>query len=45
LEKLLEDISFTATDRGGEVIEITPQIVKDRVGELVNGGDLSKFIL
>jgi len=45
LEKLLEDISFTATDRGGEVIEITPQIVKERVGELVNGGDLSKFIL
>ena len=45
LEKLLEDISFTATDRGGEVIEITPQLVKERVGELVNGGDLSKFIL
>jgi ATP-dependent HslUV protease ATP-binding subunit HslU len=45
LEKLLEDISFTATDRGGESIEITPKIVKERVGNLVNGGDLSKFIL
>jgi ATP-dependent HslUV protease ATP-binding subunit HslU len=45
LEKLLEDISFSATDRGGEAIEITSETVKERVGDLVNGGDLSKFIL
>jgi len=45
LEKLLEDISFTATDREGEIIEITPTVVQERVGDLVNGGDLSKFIL
>jgi ATP-dependent HslUV protease ATP-binding subunit HslU len=45
MEKLLEEISFTATDRAGEKIEITADIVKDRVGGLVAGGDLSKFIL
>lgn len=45
LEKLLEDISFTATDREGETIEITSSLVQDQVGGLVKGGDLSKFIL
>jgi ATP-dependent HslUV protease ATP-binding subunit HslU len=45
LEKLLEEISFTATDRQGESIEITAGLVQDRVGGLVDGGDLSKFIL
>nr|HIL74071.1 AAA family ATPase [Rhodospirillales bacterium] len=45
LEKLLEDISFTATDREGETIEITSDVVQERVGSLVNGSDLSKFIL
>ena len=45
LEKLLEEISFTATDREGEAIVITEEIVQERVGGLVDGGDLSKFIL
>jgi ATP-dependent HslUV protease ATP-binding subunit HslU len=45
MEKLLEEISFTATDRAGESVEITAEMVQERVGELVTGGDLSKFIL
>jgi len=45
MEKLLEDISFSATDRGGEEIEITAQMVQDQVGDLAQKGDLSKFIL
>jgi len=45
MEKLLEEISFTATDRSGEKIEITPSLVQERVAGLVDGGDLSKFIL
>jgi len=45
MEKLLEEISFTATDRAGESVEITAEVVQERVGELVTGGDLSKFIL
>ncbi len=45
LEKLLEEISFTASDRGGETIDITPQYVRDTVQELAKNTDLSKFIL
>ncbi|GAA0586905.1 ATP-dependent protease ATPase subunit HslU [Caenispirillum bisanense] len=45
LERLLEEISFTASDRDGETIAITPQLVQDRVGGLAQKGDLSKFIL
>lgn len=45
LEKLLEDISFTATDRGGETVKITPELVQSQVGDLAKKGDLSKFIL
>ena len=45
IEKLLEEISFTATDRGGETIVIDPQMVQERVGELAKNADLSKFIL
>ena len=45
LEKLLEDISFTATDRGGETVKITPDLVQSQVGDLAKKGDLSKFIL
>ncbi len=45
LERLLEDISFTASDRDGETIAITPELVQDRVGGLAQKGDLSKFIL
>jgi len=45
LEKLLEDISFTAADRAGETILIDARLVRDRVGSLVKDGDLSRFIL
>ncbi|WP_193366761.1 ATP-dependent protease ATPase subunit HslU [Pelagibius marinus] len=45
LEKLLEEISFTATDRGGETILIDAEMVRSRVGELAKNADLSKFIL
>ena len=45
LEKLLEEISFTATDRGGETIVIEAAEVHERVGELAKDADLSRFIL
>tara|TARA_R110002095_G_scaffold70553_2_gene60122 strand:- start:816 stop:2159 length:1344 start_codon:yes stop_codon:yes gene_type:complete len=45
MEKLLEEISFTASDRGGESIVITADYVRDHVEELVKSTDLSKFIL
>ncbi len=45
MEKLLEEISFTATDRAGETVTIDADHVRDQVGELVKDADLSKFIL
>ena len=45
MEKLLEDISFTATDRSGETIVIDAEVVNERVGDLLKGGDLKRFIL
>lgn len=45
MEKLLEEISFTASDRSGETVVITAEYVRDHVEELANSTDLSKFIL
>lgn len=45
LEKLLEEISFTATDRGGETIQIDAELVRNNVAELAKDTDLSRFIL
>ncbi|MDD9924734.1 MAG: ATP-dependent protease ATPase subunit HslU [Rhodospirillaceae bacterium] len=45
LERLLEEISFTAADRGGETIRITDSEVRDQVEDLAKNADLSKFIL
>ena len=45
MERLLEEISFTATDRGGETIVIDADMVRERVGELLKNADLTKFIL
>ena len=45
IERLLEEISFTATDRGGETIVVDAEMVKERVEKLAKNADLSKFIL
>ncbi|MGE3475456.1 MAG: ATP-dependent protease ATPase subunit HslU [Rhodospirillaceae bacterium] len=45
LEKLLEEISFTATDRSGETFIVTADYVQSQVGALAKKGDLSRFIL
>jgi ATP-dependent HslUV protease ATP-binding subunit HslU len=45
MERLLEEISFDASDRKGESIKIDGEMVRDRVGELAKDTDLSKFIL
>ena len=45
IEKVLDDISFNATDRSGETITIDEKYVKDNLGNLVKDTDLSKFIL
>ncbi|MBL4616304.1 MAG: ATP-dependent protease ATPase subunit HslU [Robiginitomaculum sp.] len=45
MEKLLEDISFTASDRSGETIRIDTNYVVKQLGDLAKNTDLSKFIL
>jgi ATP-dependent HslUV protease ATP-binding subunit HslU len=45
LEKLFEEISFTASDRGGETVKVDASDVRDRVAPLAAKGDLSRFIL
>jgi len=45
IEKVLDEISFNATDRGGETITIDKNYVIKNLGELVKDTDLSKFIL
>ena len=45
MEKLLEEISFEATDRGGDTIVIDKEYVESRVADLAKDTDLSKFIL
>ena len=45
MEKLLEEISFTASDKPGSKIEIDAPYVRSRVSELAKNADLSKFVL
>mgnify|MGYP006083151261 FL=1 len=45
IEKVLDDISFNATDRAGETVIIDQKYVNDNLGNLVKDTDLSKFIL
>lgn len=45
LEKVCEEISYTASDRSGDSLAIDADYVSDRVGSLARNADLSKFIL
>jgi ATP-dependent HslUV protease ATP-binding subunit HslU len=45
MERVLDEISFEATDKGGESITIDAAYVEARLGDLAKNADLSKFIL
>lgn len=45
MERLLDDISFKATDQDGETVKIDAKYVQEHVGKLAADQDLSKFIL
>ena len=45
IERVLDDISFTATDKAGEKITIDSKYIQKNLGELAKDTDLSKFIL
>ncbi|MBS0294917.1 MAG: ATP-dependent protease ATPase subunit HslU [Proteobacteria bacterium] len=45
LEKVVEDVSFRASDLAGQTVKIDGAYVRERVGELAHNADLSRFIL
>ncbi len=45
IERVLDEISFEASDKPGQLVEINASYVMDRVGDLAKNADLSKFIL
>ena len=45
IEKVLDEISFNATDKAGETITVDKKFVQENLGNLVKDTDLSKFIL
>ncbi|MDH5599754.1 MAG: ATP-dependent protease ATPase subunit HslU [Gammaproteobacteria bacterium] len=45
LERLLEDISFTASDKSGSEVKITAEYVDENISELAQDEDLSRYIL
>ena len=45
IERILDEISFTASDKSGETVVINSAYIKKHIGELVKDTDLSKFIL
>jgi len=45
IERVLDDISFTAPDRAGETVTIDGAYVRKTVGDLARNADLSRFIL
>ncbi|HSG96111.1 MAG TPA: ATP-dependent protease ATPase subunit HslU [Afifellaceae bacterium] len=45
MERVLDDISFTAPDRSGESVTIDAEYVEEHIGDLARDADLSRFIL
>jgi ATP-dependent HslUV protease ATP-binding subunit HslU len=45
MERILDDISFAATDRAGETVRIDAAYVESHIGDLAKNTDLSRFIL
>ena len=45
MKRVLDDISFNATDRPGDKISIDAAYVDEHLGDLAKNADLSKFIL
>ena len=45
MERVFEDLSFNAPDRGGEVIEVNAAFVEEHLGELSRSTDISRYVL
>ena len=45
LERVFEELSFTAPDRSGESVTVDAAFVEDNLGELARGSDMSRYVL
>ncbi|MFP3944586.1 MAG: ATP-dependent protease ATPase subunit HslU [Alphaproteobacteria bacterium] len=45
MERVLDEISFEATDKPGDTVTVDAAYVREHVGDLARNADLSKFIL
>jgi ATP-dependent HslUV protease ATP-binding subunit HslU len=45
MERLMDEISFEATDKAGAKLTIDAEYVKDKLGDTIEDEDLSRFIL
>ncbi|MEM7240580.1 MAG: ATP-dependent protease ATPase subunit HslU [Pseudomonadota bacterium] len=45
MERVFEELSFSAPDRGGEKVKVDKKFVTDNLGELAKGSDLSRYVL
>ena len=45
MEKLLEELSFAASDMQSQEVVVDEEYVDRHVGDIIKGQDLSKFIL
>jgi ATP-dependent HslUV protease ATP-binding subunit HslU len=45
MERVLDDVSFRASDLGGQSVSIDAAYVREHIGDLARNADLSRFIL
>ncbi|MCK5231585.1 MAG: ATP-dependent protease ATPase subunit HslU, partial [Desulfobulbaceae bacterium] len=45
LERILEEVSFNASEMPGNTVTVTPEYIKERIGDLLKDQDLSRYIL
>jgi len=45
MERVLDEVSFSAPDRSGETVKVDASFVDKHIGDLANNTDLSRFIL
>ena len=45
IERVFEELSFSAPDRGGETVEINAAYVEEHLGELARSSDISRYVL
>jgi len=45
LERILEELSFSAPERAGEAVEVDAEMVRERLADLVGDRDLARYIL